>query len=123
MDDAQRLPANHVGRLIDDGLKRRGFSDQAELAKRCGVTKSYISKFKHGQIRNPSEKVLSCLAVALGQSATEYRLALMADRGELPPWIENMQVENGVRLTDEDKHVLERLVTTFIDARRGNIEF
>lgn len=47
-------------------LRERGEMTQVELAKKAGVTQTYIAKLEAGDKKNPSLEVLKKLARALG---------------------------------------------------------
>jgi transcriptional regulator with XRE-family HTH domain len=122
MARANESAGTYVAKLLDRGMKGRGFDDQSKIAELCAVDPSYLSKLKSGRIKNPSERVLECLAKVLGQTAGQYRTAILADRGELPDWVSWIEIENGVRLTTADERFLDQAVMMIVEARRRDGE-
>lgn len=60
----------HIGDNIKRIRKTAGLSQQ-ELAKRCGISKSQISRLESGQQQNPLIQTIAPIATALGASLDE----------------------------------------------------
>jgi len=82
-----RLPA-----FLRRARERHGLT-QAELAQRCGVTRTYVCAVEHGRVLGPSvellEKVLNAMALSRREGEALMRLAaqdrvLRAAAAELP---------------------------------------
>jgi transcriptional regulator with XRE-family HTH domain len=112
-------PRTQVGKLIDRGLRQTGLRDQSKLADRCGVDGSYIVKLKQGKVRFPRPDILLCLAATLNQDIEDYRMAILADSGELPDWYKVLESQEGVRLNAEDTESIRRYVRALVRQRRG----
>jgi len=115
----QRSPNTHFGALIERGL-RSSARTVRQLAEECGVAHSYITKLKQGKVRRPSGELLSRIARVLGQDVDEYRLALLADHGELPRWGKVLSNEIGVGLTRADEEAIAQFVEALRKSRRGH---
>ncbi|XVV08044.1 helix-turn-helix domain-containing protein [Actinosynnema sp. CA-248983] len=99
-------PSTHVGKLIERGLQQSGVADRSELAARCGVHRSYITRLSRGKIQYLSEPVLIRLAAVLDQDPEDYRIAIMMDRTRYDSWervmVSELALHEGVRLRPED---------------------
>jgi hypothetical protein len=84
MAPRKRREPTKISQLIDQGLLRQGIPSRRKLEELCGLSQGYIAHLIDGRIQHPPEDVLRRLALTLGQRVEEYRLALMADRHELP---------------------------------------
>ena len=123
MSASYAAPSSHVGKLIDEGLRRSSQLNQTRLAERCGVSRSYIVKLKNGKIRNPTEDILICLAASLDQDVDDYRMAILADSGELPEWdkvwANQVEAQEGVHLSTDDRESIRRYARALVKQRRG----
>ncbi len=108
----------HIGALIDRGLAAKEMSLRV-LAGYCGVAASYLTRLKQGKVRHPREDVLVCMARTLGQEIEDYRIALLADHGDLPSWGKVLGTELGIRLSTEDEQAITQFVKAMLKARRG----
>jgi hypothetical protein len=63
---------------------------------------------------------LECLARTLDQDVEDYRVALLADHGDLPHWGKVLGAELGVRLSDDDERAIAAIVEAMLKHRRGN---
>lgn len=59
--------ANRIGKTIQESRKEKGLT-QEDLARRADVPYTTLTKIESGAIKNPSAKVVSKLAAALGVS-------------------------------------------------------
>lgn len=113
----------HVGKLIERGLQQSGVADRSELAARCGVHRSYITRLSRGQTRNLSEHILIRLAAALDQDPEDYRVAIMMDRIRYDSWervmVSELALHEGVRLKPEDIVSIRHYVLGVMRQRRG----
>jgi transcriptional regulator with XRE-family HTH domain len=114
-----RNPKTHLAVLIDSGLVATGNSLR-NLARLCGVDPTYIVQLRQGKIRHPREDLLACIAETLGQDVADYRLALLADHGDVPGWSRVLETELGVRLSTEDEQAIMAVVEALIKHRRGS---
>jgi hypothetical protein len=62
---------------------------------------------------------LLCLAATLNQDIEDYRMAILADSGELPDWYKVLESQEGVRLNAEDTESIRRYVRALVRQRRG----
>lgn len=123
MGRAYAAPSTHIGRLIEQGLRQSNLLDRSELAARCGVHRSYISKLTKGEVQSPRDDILLSLAATLNQDVDDYRMALLADSGRLPQWekllANEVAIHEGVRLSSEDEASIRRYVLALVKQRRG----
>jgi transcriptional regulator with XRE-family HTH domain len=96
------------------GLSLRG------LAQHCAVDPATLVRLRQGEMKFPSDDVLECIARKLSQDPDDYRLALLADRGELPSWGKVLGSELGVRLSTEDEQAIRQFVEAMLRGRRGS---
>jgi plasmid maintenance system antidote protein VapI len=61
-------------------------ADHSELAARCCVHRSYITRLSKGQVQYLSEPILIRLAAVLDQDPEDYRVAMMMDRIRYDSW-------------------------------------
>lgn len=73
--DMGSLVTNAFGELIERRRKELGITQEI-LEERSGVSQTHISKMKRGLVRNPSERVLEGLAVALDVPIAELKRSL-----------------------------------------------
>lgn len=59
-----------IGQRVADARKVRDWS-QIDLARRSGVSASYISRLENGEYQRPSHEKLSAIASALGQRVAD----------------------------------------------------
>lgn len=123
MGRAYAAPGTHVGKLIEQGLRQSNLLGRSELAARCGVHRSYITKLAKGEVQSPHDDILLSLAATLNQDVDDYRTAILADNGKLPHWekvlANEVAVHEGVRLSSEDEASIRRYVRALVKQRRG----
>ncbi len=119
MGRSYAAPGTHVGKLIDQGLRQSDLLGRSELAARCGVHRSYITKLVKGEVQSPREDLLVSLAATLKQDVDDYRAAILADAGKLPHWETVLAMREGVHLSSEDEASIRRYVLALVKHRRG----
>lgn len=71
----------------------------------------------------PRKGILASLAATLNQDIDDYRLALLADSGELPSWekvwANQVEAQQGVRLSSEDKEAIRHYALVLVKHARG----
>jgi len=90
------------------------------LAEECGVDPAYLVRLKRGEVRHPREDILNGIARALDQDVEDYRVALLADHGDLPRWGKVLGTELGIRLSVEDERAITEFVEAMLKHRRGD---
>jgi len=116
--NTSRRSHTQLGTLINEGLIAKGKSLRA-LAEQCSVDPSYIVALKRGEVRHPREDILRCIARVLDHDVEDYRVALLADHGDLPPWGKVLGTELGVRLSTEDEKAITQFVEAMLKHRRN----
>ena len=93
-----------------------------ELAEQSGVSNPYLSMVERG-VRNPSAQVLQQLAKALQISAEQLyvRAGLLSVEDDLGGSVE-LAVLNDSRLTEEQKHTLLELHSSFVSGGEGGLQ-
>lgn len=109
------------GFLLDRGLEAADVRSQNDLAERCGIAPSYLTKLRHGK-RRPSADVVRRIASTLGQDVADYQLAILVDRGELPSWGKVLSLDLNLGLTTEDERAITQFVEAMLKHRRGSSE-
>lgn len=64
------IETTKIGKFVRDVRESRHMS-QAELARRCQLSRAYINALEGGNVKEPSGKTLSLLARALGINVLE----------------------------------------------------
>jgi transcriptional regulator with XRE-family HTH domain len=114
-----RRSHTHLGALIDKGLNATGLNLRG-LAEDCAVDPATLTRLRQGEMKYPNEDDLERIAHRLGQDLDDYRLALLADRGELPSWGKVLGNELGIRLSTEDERAIRQFVEAMLKHRRGS---
>ncbi|MEV8440818.1 helix-turn-helix transcriptional regulator [Actinosynnema sp. NPDC051121] len=111
-----------MGKLIERGLEHSDVADRAELAARCGVHRSYITKLSSGQVQYPRDRVLTRLAEVLNQDPEDYRVAVLMDRTKHDSWVKFMVSEialhEGVRLSSAETAWIRQCVRDVLVQRK-----
>ncbi|WP_429048948.1 helix-turn-helix domain-containing protein [Aeromonas hydrophila] len=92
----------HVGDNIKR-IRRKAGMNQQELAERCGISKSQLSRLESGDQDNPLIKTIIPIATALGVSLDEI---VFGETAESMTYLSQAMEE----LPDEDKAAIRKLI-------------
>jgi transcriptional regulator with XRE-family HTH domain len=126
----------HFYHVLKDLRKEKGYTIR-EVSSRSGVSPAYISQLENGQRGIPSPEVLMKLSEGLNTSYSELmqHAGYLEQEGPVKERVsapvnlrrflrDNDIVFDGIRLTEEDKEWVERMLSVLFwkDKQRSNAE-
>ncbi|MFB9496455.1 helix-turn-helix domain-containing protein [Saccharothrix mutabilis subsp. capreolus] len=97
-------------------------ADRSELAARCGVHRSYITKLSAGHVQYPRDRILVRIATVLGQDPDDYRVAVLMDRTRHDSWekvmVSELALHEGVRLSSAETASVQQCVRAILNQRK-----